>query len=176
MSTQPRRSPRLLAAEWKANAEAYHTPRNASRVPAGPPNPFVSTIPLPPQTQPVVTVSLVPNRPRRSPRLAAKLRTTIVEHARYSLIPLFDQLEQTPALNPHAHLVLQIMNYLIHFPMILVWSPKIRNKITEKMKLIWDQIKTKAIINQNLKNDINYCFMILKPTLVDIQSHPEYVS
>lgn len=89
MSSQPRRSPRLLAAEWKANAVAYYTHPNASHVPAGPPNTFVSTQSVPDSTPPpsrsdrlaakmVVTQSVVTNpsvstQPRRSVRLAAKM-------------------------------------------------------------------------------------------------------
>ena len=126
--------------------------------------------------QPVATNSSVSNQPRRSPRLAAKRHATIVAHARHFLIPLFNQLEHTRGLNPRAHLILQIMNYLTHFPKILVWSPKMRNTISERMKLIWSQIKTNTIIDTKLKNDISYCFITLQERLVDIQSHPDYVS
>jgi hypothetical protein len=126
--------------------------------------------------QPVVTNSSVSNQPRRSPRLAAKRRVTILVHARHFLIPLFNQLEHTHGLNPRVHLILQIMNYLNYFPTILVWSPKMRNTISERMKHIWSQIQTNTIIDKNLKNDIGYCFIILQEKLVDIQSHPEYVA
>lgn len=127
-------------------------------------------------TQPVVTVSSISLQYRRSPRLAAKRRTIVVEHARHFIIPLFHQLEHTRCLNSRAKLVLQIMNYLTHFSGILVWSPKMRNTISERMEFIWNQIKNDKIINKTLKNDISYCFLTLEQTLLDVQSHPDYVS
>jgi hypothetical protein len=126
--------------------------------------------------QPVATNSSVSIQPRRSARLAAKQHSIKIAHARHFLLPLFDHLEHTHSINPRAYLILQIMNYLIHFPTILIWSPKMRNIISERIALIWSQLKTNTIIDNNLKNDITYCFITLQEKLVDIQSHPDYVS
>ena len=170
MSTQPRRSARLAAqpvvtASSKSSISTQpiqQQPRRSARL--------ASKMIV---TQPVTQSTL---KPRRSRRLAIKRHASIISLARHFLLPLLNQLETTRGLNPRAHLILQIMNYFTIFPTILVLSPKMRNTCSERMKLIWDQIKTNRIIDMTLKNDIELCFITLQQTLVDIQSHPDYVS
>ena len=140
-STQPRRSPRILAAEWKANAIAYHARRNASRVPAGPPNTFVSTVPspIPTQTQPVPD-STPP--PRRSPRIAAKRYASMTSFAKQTLLPIFTKLEHTTNITARVNLVTDLLANLELNPNILIWNPKFRASVTNKLDDIWNHVNT----------------------------------
>ena len=116
------------------------------------------------------------SQPRRSPRLAVKRHAIMISQARHFLLPLFDQLEHTRCHNSRAHLILQIINYLIIFPNILIWNPKFRGTVSVRINHIWNQVKDSKVIDKNNKNNINECFKSLQQTLVDIQSHPDYVS
>jgi hypothetical protein len=195
MSTQPRRSPRLLAAEWKANAAAYHTRRNASRVPAGPPNTFVSTHPVPDSTPP----------PRRSTRLAAKIvvkqpvvdsvpsksseptqpiqqrispedKKRITTETCLYLLPLFDILNHIRITNVRAEIILRIMSYLNLHPEALIWNPKFRIAVYDTCIRIWNQAKDRPDIDEDRKHALHHEVQLLNVKLSNMISHPDYVA
>jgi hypothetical protein len=198
MSTQPRRSPRLLAAEWKANAEAYHTRRNASRVPAGPPNTFVSTHPVPDSTPP----------PRRSTRLAAKIvvkqpvvdsvssklsemtQPTQPTQQRISpedkkrmttetclyLLPVFDILNHIHIINIRAEIILRMMSYINLHSEALIWNPKFRITVYDTCIRIWNQAKDRPDIDEDRKHALHHEFQLLKVKLSTMITHPDYLA
>jgi hypothetical protein len=195
MSSQPRRSPRLLAAEWKANAEAYHTRRNASRVPAGPPNTFVSTQPVPDSTPP----------PRRSTRLAAKIvvkqpvvdsvpsksseptqpiqqrispedKKRITTETCLYLLPLFDVLNNIHITNIRAEIILRIMSYINLHPEALIWNPKFRITVYDTCIRIWNQAKDRPDIDEDSKYALHHEVQLLTLKLSNMISHPDYVA
>jgi hypothetical protein len=181
-SSQPRRSPRLVAAEWKANAEAYRARRNASRVPAGPPNTFVSTVPSPP---PVVTsvpppvAAPVPDStppPRRSARLAEKLRKQVQDSTYAYVKPLFNQIDSTHDENERSRIVVQIYKYLIANPMALVLYPKFRETVVGKVPFLRSQIVRSSNIAHDTKISVIHCFRKFEMSLHKIRSHPYYVA
>lgn len=175
MSAQPRRSPRLLAAEWKANAIAYHARRNASRIPAGPPNTFVSTVPSPTpnQTQPVPD-STPP--PRRSPRLAAKRYERMTSFAKQTLFPILNKLELTKNTTVRVILITDLFANLVLHPNILIWNPKFRTIVSNKMNEFQNKLHTYSDVGNGHKNGLTTQITFLQKTLEKIQSHPEYVS
>ncbi len=176
-SSQPRRSPRLVAAEWKANAEAYRARRNASRVPAGPPNTFVSTVPTPPVTPPVTAP--VPDStppPRRSARLAEKLRKQVQDSTYAYVKPLFNQIDSTRDENERSRIVVQIYKYLIANPMALVLYPKFRETVVRKAPFLRSQIVRSSNIAHDTKISAIHCFHKFEVSLHKIRSHPYYVA
>jgi hypothetical protein len=195
MSSQPRRSPRLLAAEWKANAVAYHTRRNASRVPAGPPNTFVSTQPVPDSTPP----------PRRSTRLAAKIvvkqpvvdsvpsksseptqpiqqrispedKKRITTETCLYLLPLFDVLNNIHITNILADIILRIMSYINLHPEALIWNPKFRITVYDICIRLWNQAKDRPDIDEDSKYALHHEVQLLTSKLSNMISHPDYVA
>ena len=186
-SSQPRRSPRLVAAEWKANAEAYRARRNASRVPAGPPNTFVSTVPTPPQA-PVAAPITAPEQPqppsvpdstpplRRSARLAEKLRKKVQDATVAYIKPLFNQIDTTHNENERSRIVVQIYTYLIANPMALVLYPKFRETVVGKVPFLRSQILRSSNIALDTKISVTHCFRKFEMSLHKIRSHPYYVA
>jgi hypothetical protein len=180
-SSQPRRSPRLVAAEWKANADAYHARRNASRVPAGPPNIFVSTVltpapvEAPAQPQPIPVPDSTP-KPRRSARLAEKLRKQVEDAAVTYIKPLYNQYDTTHDKNERGRILVQIFKYLIANPMVLVLYPKFRETVVRKIPVLRSQILPSSSFSLDTKVHATHCFRKLEMVLQKIRSHPYYVA
>ena len=190
-SSQPRRSPRLVAAEWKANAEAYRARRNASRVPAGPPNTFISTVPTPPQAPVVAPIPAPITAPeqaqppsvpdstpplRRSARLAEKLRKKVEGSTVAYIKPLFNQIDTTHDKNERGRIVVQIYTYLIANPMALVLYPKFRETVVRKFPFLRSQIFRLSNITRNTITRVTNCFRKFEMVLHKIRSHPYYVA
>ncbi len=180
-SSQPRRSPRLLAAEWKANAEAYRARRNASRVPAGPPNTFVSTVPSPPVAAPVAepVPTPVPDStppPRRSARLAEKLRKKVENDTVAYIRPLLSQHNTTRDENERGRIQVQIYKYLIANPMALVLYPEFRETVVRKVPFLRSQILRSSNIALDTKISVTHWFRRFEMSLHKIRSHTYYVA
>ena len=176
MSTQPRRSPRLLAAEWKANAAAYHTRRNASRVPAGPPNTFVSTVPSPAPIQAPAPVPESTPPPRRSARLAKKRLENVLPKVIKTIIPSFKHLEQTKDTNNRAHIISNIFDDLITDPMILILQPKLRNTISGMLIRLREDVHTCPNLTHHSQMRLLDYMNRLTTAIQIIRSHPYYVA
>jgi hypothetical protein len=127
--------------------------------------------------RPVVTNPSVSNqqpRPRRSPRIAAKRRASMASLAKNTLLPIFIQLEHTQHINTRVVLIIKILSTLTISPNILIWNPKFRGVVSNKINHIWNQVNNCSDIGMCRKHELHTQITFLQQTLVKIQSHPEY--